>query len=307
MKNIRLLLRHSTSSLHRVIFSPQFIICVFAIFALCLTANIGNGGQSDKPMSVYQLILHRYETINNINFCSYAVFSSFGTSWSALFFPIIAAFPYITVQTGNVSDNCTRFTIHRVGKQYYHLGNVCCAIISGGCVSICGYILFGIVVWLLFPSIYSYSPELLTQFLSLRLMGYPNLLVEAAKQGNIYILVIIDLVIAFFMNGICVLPAVTLSAFVRNRYIILCTPFFLSYSWTQINSRLTAFAYSDRNKINESLAHAMTLTHPQAIRYILFSNSDALFILIVHFGWALLLSFCYFIVINRRLDSGENA
>ena len=99
-------------------------------------------------------------------------------------------------------------------------------------------------------------------------------------------------------------PAVLLTAVVRNKYIVLCVPFFLKYAFGQLCQKMQAQAVSDIQHTDMKLLEFTGVIHPDSLAHL--SQSANKVAVIAYSGVLLIAAFAlYMLLQTRRLDSGE--
>lgn len=301
------LIRYIGVNLRRTLGSNTFWYCVLASFALCFTAVIVKDPKNQDDLMILQLLFRREMIMTDFKLNAWNVFCSAGCgTWFAMFTPILSAFPFVPTIINNRITQSARFTISRIGKRRYQVGNICTTFLCGGLGVALGYALFGIVVWLLFPSINAYSEQEVAIFLESLTWEKPAWYADAFAKQQYLLPIIVQLGQMFLYSGCNSLLALLFSAFVKNPYIVLCMPFFIFYGWSQINMRLSLKAYADFENINQSLSKFTTMTNPVALASLInYSNDYQALVLGIDLGFALLLCVAYYLIANRRVDCGE--
>lgn len=299
------LIRYIGVNLRRTMGSSTFWYCVLAAFALCFTAVVAQDLKNNDDLMVLQVLFRREMIEQHTDLNAWSVFCSAGGTWFAMFAPILSAFPFVPAIINNRITQSARFTISRIGKRRYQLGNICTTFLSGGMAVVLGYALFGIVVWLLFPSIGDYPEQAAASYLEMLTWGKPAWYANALSEQQYCLPILLQLGQMFLYSGCGSLLALVFAAFVKNPYIVLCMPFFLTYGWTQINARLSTMAYADFENMNQSLGRFASLTNPRAFSMLLGYGTDLPLVLSIHLGFALLLCTVYYLITNRRVDCGE--
>ncbi len=299
------LIRYIGVNLRCTVGSSTFWYCVLAVFALCFTAAVARDPRTDGSLMVIQVLFHRSLIEQQEDLNAWSVFCSIGGTWFSMFAPILSAFPFVPTIINHRITQSARFTISRIGKRRYQIGNICSTFLSGGMAAMLGYALFGIAVWLLFPSLGDYPEQSVASCLEMLTYGKPAWYADTI-MGQQYILPIaVQLGQMFLYSGCSSLLALVFAAFVRNPYVVLCMPFFLGYGWAQVNTRISAIAYADFENINTSLGRFASLTNPRALLSLIGYSSDMPLVLGIHLGFALLLCVMFYLIMNRRVDCGE--
>ncbi len=299
------LIRYIGVNLRRTLGSSTFWYCVLASFALCFTAVVAKDPYNNDNLMVLQVLFQQEIIEQSVDLSAWRVFCTSGGTWFSMFIPILSAFPFVPTIINNRITQSARFTISRIGKRNYQLGNICTTFLSGGLAVVLGYALFGIAVWQLFPSIDDYSGQSVEIFIEMQISGKPAWYADAFLQRQFCLPVITQLCQVFLYSGCASLLALVFASFVKNSYIVLCMPFFLTYGWTQINTRLSMMAYANYENINQSLGRFASLTNPTALCVFMSYTTDLPWVLGIHFGFALLLCVAYYLITNRRVDCGE--
>ena len=116
------------------------------------------------------------------------------------------------------------------------------------------------------------------------------------------------LFVSFFLDyKMCMVtvPALLVSVFLRNKYFVLCIPFFLKYLVNYMYAGTEIKAYESFDTVDERVFTVLKLTDPDALEG-LFSYGETLWwILLLHVGLLLLAFLLYRITMNRRVDFGE--
>lgn len=298
MKTLRLI----KVNLIKVLTSTGFYACVLLMLVLCFTARAYDDIAENKSYSVIGVLAEfsREEMLANSSFSAYQILSCVSSGWLSLFIPIIAAFPLMPLICDGRESKSVRYSAFRSTKFSFSTGNFLTAMISGGLALLCGFALFAVSVYTLFPNISEYSPELIESAEWWISGTYP--LFE--KYGYPY-LVALDFVEMFLYGALSAVPALIMTAFMKNKYLVLCIPFFLKYSAMQLHTGLLRNAYQDIENINENYLDILSVTEPDAMLSI-FSYGETMWRNWLFNAVLLISAFVlYIVVMNRRVDFGE--
>lgn len=203
--------------LNKTIINTGFIGAVLLTTILCFTANAYHDVSNDKAYSVFEAIftLDRKFIESEQSFASITLFGNGMSGYITMFIPIIVAFPFMVSFCAERNSGGMRFTITRTSKVRYYLSKFTASFLSGGLATFLGMAIYGIAVFLIFPSINSYNiePEMM-QFILPNGVGKTILLCLGS---------------AFVYGAFSTLPAFFLSSISRNPYLITCVPFMLVY------------------------------------------------------------------------------
>lgn len=136
--------------------------------------------------------------------------------YSGMFFSILSSVSCITVLCQERKSGYLRFIMNRESIVRYSVSKYIAAIISGGCVILLGTVIFALVAMCKFPFSESISTISLVSIISRHLLR------------------------AFIYGGFSVLPAVLISSFLNNIYLIVCFPYMLSFIHTTTITKLIA-------------------------------------------------------------------
>lgn len=288
-------------NLRRAICSVRFLCCVFAVFVMWFTNVIGTDHQTMDKLTIPAVLLRPELIRQDVHYCAFQVFTAGSPMWVSMFTPVLAAFAYVPLLCDERRSQLSRLLITRQGKLRYAFGHVCGAMLTGGMTMLCGYTLFGGVVAVLFPSLHEYDSATVSAFLEEKLWQYPQSFSENLHAGQFAPVIFIKCIEMFLYGAFSSIPALICSAFTHNKYTVLCMPFFASYSWNQLNTRLTAkIVLSDM--VHQGLGRFLIISMPSAMLSSL--ENMAAQILILHGSFTLLLIIIFIIITERRRDCG---
>jgi len=298
MKTLRLI----KVNLIKVLTSTGFYACVLLMLVLCFTARAYDDIAENKSYSVIGVLAEfsREEMLANSSFSAYQILSCVSSGWLSLFIPIIAAFPLMPLICDGRESKSVRYSAFRSTKFSFSTGNLFTAMMSGGLAVLCGFVLFAVLVYTLFPNISEYAPEL-KESAEWWISGtYP--LFE--KYGYPY-LVALDFVEMFLYGALSAVPALIMTAFMKNKYLVLCIPFFMKYTAMQLHTGIMRKAIYNIENVDQKLLDILSITELDAMGDI-FSYGETMWKNVVFHAVLLIAAFMlYIIVMNRRVDFGE--
>ena len=161
----------------------------------------------------------------------------------------------------------------------------------GGSAVLFGYIIFGVIVRIIFPSLSQY--ELSADDLSFVLVNNKNELIGVLRY----------MLSAFLYGAISTMPALFISSFCKNPYLITCVPFMVTYMWQVTVQKLIA-----NSMMKEDFDRASILEnfYPNSIMNLSYYTAfaDTKYILFFNFGIILLSVIGFIVIMNMRLDKG---
>lgn len=286
----------------RMIFTNYgFYICTAFTVVLCFCAGIYQDPRNNNEYSVIKSLVkfNREFMLRDSAFCSYRVAERGSGSWFSMFIPIISAFAFIPLVCDESESGFVRFSVFRSSKFSIRTSKFLSAFISGGLAVMLGYIIFTASVYVLFPNISEYSPEAQEMLKEELSYSYPKF----SKYGYIF-LHLIKFTEIFLYGAVSAVPAVMLTCLMKNKYLVMCIPFFLKYAVTQTSAKLSARALSDWQTPDIKLSEFASVISPDALLNVF--TSHLMRQIFLYNGALLLFAFLfYMIVCGRRLDCGE--
>ncbi len=295
-----MMIRNIKINLYKALAGYGFLLCVLFTVVLCFSSGIYEDFNGDK-YSVFRVLTEfdRETLLGNTDFCSFEVARKGVGSWLSLFIPIIAAFPYVTVLCDGYRTGAARFEIFRSTRLRCHASEFLAACLAGGLAVMAGYALFVLAVYFLFPNIHAYPAELRDFYEEMA--AYMNPFVS---QGGYGTALLIKTGGMFLYGAACAAPAVMFAGITRNKYLALCIPFFLKYAANQTFQRLQSQAVGDYTHIDERLQQICSVINPDALAVISDYGGQAAAMLAYNGLLVLAVGVIYFILQERRCDSG---
>lgn len=286
---------------YKILTGYGFYICMAFTVVLCFCTGIYRDPMNNNEYSVIKSLMEfdREFMLRDSAFCSYRVAERGSGSWLSMFIPIISAFAFIPLVCDESESRFIRFSIFRSSKFSFRTSKFLTACISGGLAVMLGYIIFTASVYVLFPNISEYSPDVQDMLREELSYSYP----EASKHGHMFLLGMKS-VEMFLYGAVSAIPSVMLTCLMRNKYLVMCIPFFLKYTVTQTSVRLSARAFSDWENPDIRLSNFASVISPDAVLNV-FTSHLMRQILIYNGVLALIAFLFYTIVYGRRLDCGE--
>lgn len=278
-----------------------FYICTAFMIVLCFCSGIYRDSLTDDMYSViHSLTKFNYTfMLESIDFCSINVMLKGSGSWLSMSIPIISAFAFIPLICDECESKAVRNAIFRSSKFSFYTSKFLTACISGGLAVMLGYIIFTGLVYVLFPNINEYTIESQNMYKEILSYTYSNV----ADDRYIGIL-LIKYVEMFIYGAIATVPAIVLTCITKNKYLVMCIPFFFKYAVTQTCVKLSSKAWSNFENPNEKLGRFINIIAPDAVLN-LFESSDKKLILLYNGGLVVIAFLFYMIIQRRRFDCGE--
>lgn len=295
-------LRYCKVNMHKILTSPGFYLCVLFTVILCFTAEAYRAYSDNKVYSVFGVWLgfSKEEMLTNPGMSAYEMLSKATGGWLATFVPIVAAFPFLPLLCDESVSKNVRYSVCRETKVSLVVGRFFTAMLSGGLAVLCGFALFTGAVYLMFPNIGVYTPELRETTEWWIAGAYPLF----PKLGYSY-LVMLDFIEMFLYGAFFSIPALLVSVFLKNKYFVLCIPFFFKYLVNYIYAGMKIKVYESFGTVEEEVFKMLSAIDPDALEN-LFSYGETLWRNLMLHAILLLFAFLlYTIAMNRRVDFGE--
>ncbi len=299
------LFRFIISNVKLSLSKPVFWLCAAMTAVICFASELCFDNDLNRYILIYEAFGNKDIWLTDTSYSAYNVFNRGCGVWFTMFAPIIAALPYVTAICEERVSQSIRYSISRIGKIRYSIGCVLSAFLTGGLVMTVGYAFFGVVCAAIFPAMNEYSATDIASFEQMFRIVQADFTISWYDKIGLAAPVFILIFQMFLYGGLFALPALVICAFVKNKYIVICLPFFISYFWTQLNQRLQSLAYADFENINEKLGKIMSISNPHAMLYISTYSSNTKWVVLINFGLAAIFGMIFVVAILRRVDCGE--
>ena len=204
-------------------------------------------------------------------------------SYMNIFSMIIVSIPFTMLVSSEKKNSNTRFEIIRVGRFKYTLGKFLAVITSGGTVMVAGYLIYVIACYFILP-------ETRTEMFSFEFTGNNSLSIFIYENIGFAGLYIFKMLLMFCYGMVSVLMAFLLSAFMKNRYLILCIPFILNYIYVTYTSTISK----------------VYIPRFEDLQYVYRYENDDAITLLAMVVLSMIISFVvYKVIIDRKCDCGE--
>ena len=279
--------------LNKSILNAGFVGAALLTTLLCFTARAYIDPNTAKIYTVFESVfkLDRQLISEDYSFCSYMIFAKGMSGYMAMFLPIIAAFPFMISFCAERNSGLMRFNIIRTGAIRYYISKFFSAFLCGGSSVLLGFIIYGIIVRIIFPPLTGY--QLSAEDLSFVLMNNKSELIGVLRY----------MLSAFLYGTVSTMPALFISSFCKNPYLVTCVPFMVTYMWQITVQKLIANSMISENY---DAADILDNFYPNSIMNLSYYTTLAETKYILLFNAAIIVfSFVGFMIImNMRLDKG---
>ena len=193
--------------LKKIIFSPQYIICVILLFILLLVGTVGFWADTLDSESVSMLVhfINAWDTFGNV----YIVV------------PLLVTVPVTFLLHDELNSGYIHFSLVRAGKGKYIITKMITGILAGMLMVLMAELLFTIVLVILTPGKINFLDQ--QQILGEEPSFYRSLV----TSGKGYVLYIIWVLLAGLYGAVFSAMAVATSAVAKNKYVATVVPFLI--------------------------------------------------------------------------------
>lgn len=269
----------------KILTSSGFWLCILMTVLLLFFAEIHTDNTTLNRYSVIRGLtdFSREELAEEFEFCNISVVQNARSGWFMLFAPILGAFCFVPILTTEREENVLRFQIFRASRLKYYIADFFAGVVSAGAATALGYAFFSAIVSPLFPSISEMS-DFAKNMLESTELNFPKLLLGMWCFG------------AFWSA-----PAMLLTSILRNKYLIMCIPFFLKYGLTQTYQKISQNIYAGEFPETKTLK-ILSAANPDGIIWI--NEFNRVPVITLFAILALILLAIYLIVTMKRSDCG---
>ncbi len=297
-----MIIRNIRVNFLKILTGYGFYICCLFTSILCFASYIYLDEINGNKYSVFRALtsFDRTFMLSDTSFCSFEIVRKGAGSWLFLFIPIIAAFAFVPLVCDEYEAKSVRFEIFRSDKVGYYTSRFITGCLCGGLAVMLGFFVFVVAVHMLFPYIGEYEPELRQEYQDM--LG----MVDISFSKASYVMAILRKTGEMFLYGVVwAAPVMMLTSLIRNKYLVMCIPFFLKYVQNQTCAKINSAVIENPEKINPKLQEISSIVNPDALANLSSYGSDIGKILL-YSASVVVVSFAVYIFLqNRRADSGE--
>ncbi len=285
---------------YKIVTGYGMYLCVLFTIILCFGTSIHIDMMNNDQYSVIRSLItfDREFMLSSYDFISINVALKGAGSWLSMFIPIISAFAYIPLVCDESESKSIRNAVFRSSKLKFYLSRFITAVLSGGFAVMIGYMVFCGMVFILFPGIGEFPVETREFYIKYLSDVYPS----TADLG-IGSALVIKFAEIFVYGAIAAIPSILLTALSKNKYVVLCIPFFIKYALTQTSIKLIAQAYSNGEGVGGKLTDISNVINLDYVLQIYEMKGYKL--IAVYIIVAISTLTLYLFIQLRRFDSGE--
>ena len=268
---MRRMINFSRENVFKMVSEVSFFAAILAALVLFSTAIVYVEPLGGKEYSVLNLLAGKNtkKVLADESLNVFGIFLDGNIGYMEIFAPIVASIPYISIVSCERMHSNFRFEIFRVGRTTYAFGNLLAAFIVGGFIFCVAYAAYGITLYVIFHGGLFHEGIIRGGIMR---EGIIRGGMGSVFMGENVTLIIKKLMGMFIYGGVSVIPTVLISAFVRNKYIVLFIPFMLNYFWNMFLSSVT-IPFSTRYPMVHTIYDYL---FPMKMKDILFVKSSCL-------------------------------
>ncbi len=293
-------LRELKGELKNLLTGRGFFLCIVFTTLLCFTSNLYVAGFGGEKFMILESIF-RFDwdfKCNDPQFFFPDVIRFGKESYITLFVPILTAYISIPLLCDEYRSGYARFRIFRGRRNAFYASKYLSAGIAAGVAVAIGFLCFSLLVLHTFPGIRDVSPDMV-EILAAFYGGAKNL-----EGMGIAKLIFIDSLQMFFYGALAVVPSFLLSGFSKNKYILLCIPFFMKYATDQWCQRIMSGVSAGDYGFDSLLYRVSRVIDPEAVAD--YSHSELMLPVAIYSLTVFTVGLLGYICIERHhVDVGE--
>lgn len=298
-----MIIRNIKTEFQKILTGYGFYLCVAFTVILCFSAEIYQDETTYDKYSVIRALISfdRNFMLTDTQFSSLEVMRKGSWGWIQLFIPIVSAFAFVPLLCDEHEAKVVRYEVFRSSRLEFHLSEMIAGCVSGGIAVSAGYGIYSALVFQLFPDIGEYSSELKEMYRE-SMSSYMNF-----STG--YLDATLIKMLGVFLYGLTISAVVImLTSLIRNKYLVLCIPFFIKYAIGQtcqkLSSQINEKALAGE-KSNQWLSNIISVIYPDALPQFNEYGSLKKYVLLYSAAIVVACLVLYLFFTMRRVDSGE--
>lgn len=245
-------MREISVSFKKIFSSAGFYLSTLLTITLLFCAEVYVDALTSDRYSVISALMNfdRNEMLRHFELCSYYVIRNARNGWFTLFVPLSTAFCFVPLMCTERDSNALRFQIVRSSKLKFDLSRYLSGIFAGGISVALGYAIFSGLSFILFPGRSEFGDFFDGQS-GEGFIGYLKILLGIWLYGTFWSM-----------------PAMFCTSIIKNKYLVMCIPFFIKYGVVQTVSMLTQRIFGDPENINMTLASFLNIINPESLMHV---------------------------------------
>lgn len=210
------------SEIKKSLYLPLFILVCIGVACVCCFGE-GYISANGKSYTIMELLLFLRSDVmlTDVSLNRYNIWICGIGTWTQLLLPFLLSIGYLYTISNEKLSGFNRMLLVRETNIKYCVSKLMAAILSGGIILLAGYLIFGILVYMRFPSIYEYSMDKQELYMEMN-PGFQEPVFCLIRCLRVFLY-------GMFINAFAYL----VSIFFRDKYILICLPIMLKYIWGQ--------------------------------------------------------------------------
>lgn len=277
-------MRNFRSDLIKIFTSGGFYAAVLFMLLLLFSSNVYTDNFTNNRYNVIGALaeIDVSKMFQERELCDKSIMENVFSNWSIAFLPIISSFCFVPTICAEREAGAVRYGIFRSSRLKFSVSRYFSGVLCGGLAVALGYALFCGFVYLNFPALEDYEA------------------VYGGDGGFSFSLTLLGL---FMTSAFWSMPAMVLTSFMRNKYLIMCIPLFIKYGISQFVLEESHKAIRDIENINVGLLNFLSIISPDAMIYI-GRSPDYIWILVNFGAFSAAFFAIYIIAEGKRGDCG---
>lgn len=287
--------------------SVYFWLSVLASFLLMFVGEVYVDIENGLPYSMFSMLFsgNAQNAIDrgDIVFKDIVLGNCPGYIW--MFAPIITALPYVLLScSGNTNSN-TRFQLGRSGKIPYVIGRTLSGVFVGGIILLTGFLLYGLTAFIILYCVYTGQEDVGSNIYDMYMnaKAFGGFYRAAGFAGTL----LLKSVSVFFYGCVSTFEVLFFASFIKNKYLVITTPFVLHYLWMTSSYRLLRQVMGEVREDTVLSGIYQALADPSNMSMLgTYSAIEIAVMLALNFLVLLLLFGIQYLSLERRCDCGES-
>ena len=278
-------MKNTKTTAYKILTSYGFYLSVAAVCLLCLFSEVSLLEDTGKKFTVIEIIVRKSELKSRLERTmldvAYVILNN-SNNWFSLFVPIAASFSFAPLLCDEHEFMFSRSEIFRSSRIRYSFSEFFTSTLMGGFAVALGFVLFSLICFGFFPK---------------------NATAEDINEKVKATVYLARLMHMFFYGVIYSAFAAFLAAITKNKYLVICVPFFMKYLLNLLSYKIMSIP------LQESRYHLIkkvaVVIDPDALSG--FSGLGELKkrVAVYNAGLYLVLLLLYILIRERKFDCGE--
>ena len=236
------------SEIKKSLYLPVFILsCLGVALVCCFSEGFTSGSMRTYTIMELLLFLPKDAMLTDISLNRYEIWMRGIGTRTQLFLPFLLSVGYLYTISNERQSGFSRVNLVRENNLKYSISKLAAAVLGGGIIMTVGYVFFGMLVYIRFPSICEYSADSMKLYMEMN----PDFQETAFFFWRCA---------RIFLYGVCSnIFAYLVSVFFRDKYILLCLPLMLKYIWGQAVMKAGMDAMNKGNETALKLCSALRI------------------------------------------------